>query len=210
MKYEGIYWTILSPAIKSSIKQRFGDEMAKKAIKNGKTKYREILAEAPDLGKGNPMASNAYFAYVFVAAYLGADGGMKPEDIADVMRDVLKKMSPFFGMTDLNKDPKKWSREMRKYRKWYEAGNGAKYPTTWKVELDDTLHRDGDYYALTACPICNFLTSKGMGDVMKPLCELDAVMFAYQHGVLHRDHTIASGADYCDYWIVPDKIKDPQ
>lgn len=210
MKYAGIYWTVLSPAIKSSIRQRFGSDMAEEAIKNGKEEYRKLLAEAPDLGKGNPMASNAYFAYVFVAAYLGTNGGMTPDDIANVMKDVLKKMSPFFGMTNLNKDPKKWNREMKKYKKWYDEGNGEKYPTTWKVEFDDSLHRDGDYYALTACPICSFLTSKGMGDVMKPLCELDAVMFAYQHGVLHREHTIASGADSCDYWIVPDKIKDPK
>lgn len=210
MNYQGMYWAILSPAMKSSMKKRFGIELARKAIKNGKGEYRKLLAEAPDLGKGNPMASNAYFAYVFVAAYLGADGDMTPDDIAAVMNDVLKKMSPFFGTTNLNRDPKKWHREMKKYQKWYEAGNGVKYPTTWKVEFDDSLHRDGDYYALTACPICSFLTSKGLGDVMQPLCELDAVMFAYQHGTLHREHTIASGGEYCDYWIVPDKITDPQ
>lgn len=210
MKYEGIYWTVLSPVIKSSIRKRFGDEMARKAIKNGKAKYRELLADAPELGKGNPMASNAYFAYVFVAAWLGTGRRLKPDDIADVMRDVLRKMKPFFGLTDLNKDPKKWNKEMTKYKKWYDAGNGTKYPTTWKVELDDSLHRDGSYYSLMTCPICSYLTGKGLGDIMSPLCELDAVMFAYQHGVLHRDHTIASGGDYCDYWIVPDRIRDPR
>lgn len=80
------------------------------------------------------MASNAYFAYVFVAAWLGTGKKISAEDIADVMKDVLAKM--------------------------------------------------------------------------KPLCELDAVMFAYQHGILHRGHTIASGGELCDYWIVGDKIKN--
>lgn len=210
MKYEGIYWAVLSPAIKSSIKKRFGSDMAEKAIKNGKTEYRKLLADAPELGKGNPMASSAYFAYVFVGVWLGTGRQLKPEEVADVMRDVLKKMKPFFGTINMNKDPKKWTREMGKYKAWYDAGNGAKYPATWKVELDDTLHRDGSYYGLMTCPICSYLTEKGLGEIMPPLCELDAVMFSYQHGVLHRDHTIASGGDYCDYWIVPDKIKDPQ
>jgi len=30
------------------------------------------------------------------------------------------------------------------------------------------------------------------------------------HGVLHRDYTLATGGDMCDYWIVPDKIQNPQ
>lgn len=209
MKYQGIYWTILSPIIKKSIKKRFGSEQADAAIRNGKAEYRKLLSSAPELGKGNPMASNAYFAYVFVAAWLGTGKRLTPEDIAEVMKDVLRKMKPFFGLTDLNKDPKKWTREMKKYKKWYDAGNGEKYPTTWKVELDDNLHRDGSYYALTACPICTFLNNEGFGEIMPNLCELDAVMFSYQHGVLHREKTIASGEDMCDYWIVPDKVKNP-
>lgn len=210
MKYQGIYWAVLSPAIKRSIKNRFGAEMAQKAVKNGKGEYKKLLAAAPELGKGNPMASNAYFAYVFVAAWLGTGKKISAEDIADVMKDVLLKMKPFFALTDLNKDPKKWTREMKKYQKWCEKGNAQKYPATWKVALDEKLHRDGSYYALLSCPICSFLNEQGLGDVMKPLCELDAVMFSYQHGTLRREHTIASGGEMCDYWIVGDKVKNPE
>lgn len=41
---------------------------------------------------------------------------------------------------------------------------------------------------------------------MMPLCcELDEVMIALQHGVLHRKHTLADGRDYCDYYITGNK-----
>lgn len=210
MKYQGIYWTVLSPMIKSSIRRRFGEELAERAVRHGKPEYRRLVDGAPELGRGNNMASNAYFAYVFVAAWLGTGKELRPSDMAIVMRDVLARMRPFFALTDLNKTPKKWHESMARYAAWYDAGNGERYPTTWKVHFDENLHRDGDYYYFTACPICSYLTSIGLGEIMPSLCETDSTMFAFQHGVLHRDHTIASGDDVCDYWIVGDQVADPQ
>ena len=40
---------------------------------------------------------------------------------------------------------------------------------------------------------------------MPLFCELDEVMIALQHGVLHRARTLASGGAYCDYFITGDK-----
>ena len=40
---------------------------------------------------------------------------------------------------------------------------------------------------------------------MPLFCELDEVMIALQHGVLHREHTLADGGDYCDYYITGNK-----
>ena len=31
----------------------------------------------------------------------------------------------------------------------------------------------------------------------------------YSHDILHRDYTLASGGNICDYWIVPDQINNP-
>ena len=63
MKYVGIYWTVFAPMMKKSITKRVDKEMADTAIKQGKTEYKRLLSRADDLGHGNPMATNAYFAY---------------------------------------------------------------------------------------------------------------------------------------------------
>ena len=42
-------------------------------------------------------------------------------------------------------------------------------------------------------------------EMMPLFCELDEVMIALQHGVLHRKHTLADGGDYCDYYITGNK-----
>ena len=211
MPYKGYYWTILSPLIRRSIAQRFGKELAAQAIKKGKVEYRGLLERADDIGPKNPMAQNAYFAYVFVAAWLGADKKFSPEGLSLVMQDVLHKMRPFFAMTNLNtkKGSTYWYREMKKYEKW-SADKLDKYPSTWRVHFDENLHKDGSYYYFTSCPICSFCQKEGISEIMGPLCGTDWLMFEMQHGKLYRDYTIAQGDKLCDYWVVGDKIKDPK
>ena len=116
MKYKGYYWTLFAPMIKKSISVRFGKELAEKAVRNGKDEYRKLVQNAPELGNNNPMASNAFFAYVFVGAWLGANKEISPEEMGLVMQDVLKNVRFFFGLVDLNKDEKKWYPQKNLYR----------------------------------------------------------------------------------------------
>ena len=106
MKYKGFYWTLFAPMVKKSMISRFGKEVAKKAIQEGKVHYKKLVINSPELGKGNAMAGNAYFAYVFVGAWLGTGKKISPQDMGNVMRDVLKNVRFFFGLVDLNKDEK--------------------------------------------------------------------------------------------------------
>ena len=82
MKYIGIYWTVFAPLIKKSIRKRFDGNLAEQAIRQGKDEYRRLLSRADDLGPGNPMAMNAYFAYVFAAAWLGSGKKTTPDGMA--------------------------------------------------------------------------------------------------------------------------------
>ena len=121
MKYVGVYWSLFAPMIKKSIRKRFGMPLAERSIREGKKEYRRLLSRADELGPGNPMATNAYFAYVFAAAWLGSGRKITPEEMALVMTDVLesKLLRTVFGMTDLNRQPKKWYRDMKKYEAWF-------------------------------------------------------------------------------------------
>ena len=210
MKYKGIYWALFAPMIKRSIAARYGSELAKMAIRQGKQEYRCLLARADDLGPGNPMAMNAYFAYVFAAAWLGSEKKIPVDEMSDVMTDVLTSplMKTVFGMTDLNKKPKKWLQDMKKYDAWYKDHRES-YPVNWVVHFDETKHKDGSFYYFTRCPICEFCERDGIGELMSALCATDEVMFRLQHGQLRRSQTIANGDAMCDYWIVGDKTRDP-
>ena len=208
MKYIGIYWTVFAPLIKKSIRKRFDGNLAEQAIRQGKDEYRRLLSRADDLGPGNPMAMNAYFAYVFAAAWLGSGKKITPDGMALVMTDVLESrpLRTLFGLTDLNRKPKKWEQDMRKYAAWF-AVHGKDYPVNWHVSFDASRHQDGSYYCFTRCPICEFCQREGISELMPALCSTDEVMFRLQHGTLHREHTIANGNSMCDYWIVGDRVK---
>ena len=211
MKYVGIYWLLFAPMIKKSIRQRFSASLAEQSIREGKKEYKRLLSRADDLGPGNPMASNAYFAYVFAAAWLGSGRKIAPDEMALVMTDVLESrlLRTAFGITDLNRQPKKWYRDMKKYEAWFDK-HGKEYPVNWNVSFDESRHRDGSYYFFTRCPICEFCEREGIAELMPALCSTDEVMFRLQHGRLYREHTIANGESVCDYWVVGDKIRDPK
>jgi len=206
MKYIGAYWSLFAPMMKKSITNRFNKELADKTIRDGKDEYKRLLTRADDLGPGNPMASNAYFAYVFAAAWLGSGKKITPEEMGFVMTDVLESplLRAVFGMTDLNKTPKKWEKDMRKYEAWFRK-HGEDYPVNWNVNFDETRHKEGSFYYFTRCPICELCQREGIAELMPALCSTDEVMFHLQHGKLHREYTIASGDPICDYWITGDK-----
>lgn len=197
--------------MKKSIKTRFGAELPRRSIKNGKKEYRGLLSRADDLSRGNPMVMNAYFAYVFAGAWLGSNREITPDQMALIMTDVSQSrlLRTVFGMTDMNKTPKKWYKDMKKYQAWFDK-HGKKYPVNWIVNFDENRHKDGSFYYFTRCPICEFCKREGIMELMPALCSIDEVMFRLQHGKLYREQTIASGGNMCEYWIVGDKEKTPK
>ena len=92
-----------------------------------------------------------------------------------------------------------------KYYKWYTPEKEKQYPTAFKVDFVGQPHEGACYYRITRCPICIYTEKLGVPELMPLFCELDEVMITLQHGVLHRQQTIASGGAYCDYFITGDK-----
>ena len=82
MKQNGLYWALFTPIIRKSVAKRFGKELAEQSIRHGKSEYKRLLRCADDLGPGNPMAMNAYFAYVFTAVWLGSWKQITPDEAA--------------------------------------------------------------------------------------------------------------------------------
>ena len=119
------------------------------------------------------------------------------------MRRALYSVKWYFSRTDLNTEKGKAEnkKSITKYVKWYTPEREKQYPTSFKVDFVGQPHEGACYYRITRCPICVYAKKLGVAELMPLFCELDSVMIALQHGVLHRSQTIASGGDYCDYYI---------
>ena len=66
------------------------------------------------------------------------------------------------------------------------------------------------FYYFTRCPLNDFAREYGYIEVLPVCCELDYILTEASHGKLIREYTLAEGGPICDYWIVPDKMKNPQ
>ncbi len=213
MKYKGTYMTLFPLLLRKYLKQEYGKEVATKALKGAPSIYKEMLEKCDDIGYDNPMADNIYMCFVFLAIWKAADGAIDPASYRHVVRKFIKSpiASKVLGNKDLNKpeDLEKAKARFHAMQDWADAHPQYK-EKTWDFNFDETRHEVGSYYHFTRCPIEAFARKNGYLEVLPVCCEVDHLMVEAYHGVLHRDYTLATGGDICDYWIVPDQIKDPK
>ena len=96
-------------------------------------------------------------------------------------------------------------KSIMKYTKWYTPKKETQYPTSFKVDFVGQPYEGACYCRITRCPICAYAEKLGVSELMPLFCELDEVMISLQHGVLHRQQTLAGGGEYCDYFITGDR-----
>lgn len=187
--------------------EKYDKAYAQSIMKQSKAFYRQLVEGADDIGDDNPMAYNALFALAFVAPYVASEKKIPPETVQEMMRRSLYHIKWYFARTDLNTDKGKAEnkKSIVKYVKWYTSEKEKRYPTSFKVDFVGQPYESACYYRITRCPICAYAEMLGVRELMPLFCELDEVMITLQHGVLHRQQTIAGGGDYCDYFITGDK-----
>ena len=203
MKYNGFYFWLFSKPMKQVLTEKYGRQYAGSIMKKSRQVYRELVEKADDIGSDNPMAYNELFALAFVAPYVASGKRIPPQTIQEMMRRALYHVKWYFGMTDLNTEKGKAANKkvIVKYVKWYTSERERQYPTSFKVDFVGQPHENACYYRITRCPICTYAKKLGVSELMLLFCELDSVMIALQHGVLHRQQTLASGGEFCDYYI---------
>ena len=211
MQYNGFFYALFAPTMKKVIAEKHGKDFAKDVMKKSKRVYKEIVLNAEDMGKGNPMAFNQLFALAFVAPYLASDKKISPETVQEMMRQALYHVKWYFSRTDLNTDKGKAENKkaIMAYVKWYTPEKEKQYPNSFKVDFVGQPYEGACYYRITRCPICRCCRQLGVEELMPLLCELDDVMINLQHGVLHREQSIAAGGEYCDYFITGNREKVP-
>lgn len=213
MPYKSLYIKLFPLFMKKFMKEQYGRDVTKKAFKAAPSIYRDMLQKVDDIGTDNPMAGNIYMAFVFMAIWKAADGAIDIDSYRTVVRSTATKslLRKFIGKSDLNSPDgvKNGNEKMHRMKEW--ADNHPQYQgKTWDFNFDETLHSDGFFYYFTQCPINTFARKYGYLEVLPVCCELDHILTEASHGKLIREYTLATGGDVCDYWIVPDRIKNPQ
>lgn len=187
--------------------EKYGKQYAAEIMKKSHKVYKELVAQADDIGDDNPMAYNELFALAFVAPYVASEKKIPPETVQEMMRRALYHIKWYFSRTDLNtaKGKAENKKSVVKYAAWYTPENEKQYPTSFKVDFEGQPYDGACYYRITRCPICAYADKLGVRELMPLFCELDEVMITLQHGVLHRQHTLAQRRRLLRLLITGDK-----
>jgi len=212
MKYKGTFIKVFPILMKKYMLEQYGKNVTRNAFKKAPAIYRDMLNNTEDIGSDNPMAGNIYMAFVFMAIWKASDGAIDVDGYRTVVRNFLTK-SParkFIGKSDMNdpEDVKKAKEKFRRMQAWVDEHPQYR-DKTWDFNFDETRHKDGSFYYFTRCPINDFARKYGYLEVLPVCCELDHIITEASKGRLIREYTLATGGSVCDYWIVPDKLKNP-
>ena len=213
LKYKGTFITMFPLMMKKFMVEQYGKKVTKEAYKKAPAIYRQMLSEVEDIGSENPMAGNIYMAFVFMAIWKAADGAIDTESYRTVVRNLLTKTfaRKFIGKSDMNnpEDVLKAKAKFRRMQAWADEHPEYK-DKTWDFNFDESRHKDGSFYYFTRCPLNDYARKYGYLEVLPVCCELDHLLTEASKGKLIREYTLATGGPICDYWIVPDKLANPQ
>ncbi|MDO5695849.1 MAG: L-2-amino-thiazoline-4-carboxylic acid hydrolase [Eubacteriales bacterium] len=212
MKYKFSYWYFFVHYIKEYLKEEFGKERAKDIIVSSKKEYRKLLNRAEDIGGRNPMAKNMYFAMVFLAFHVAYPETFDQRGLEALLAALYRKkgFTKWIRLLNVNNPRhfKMLKKKLLKAANWIDVRE-AQYPTSWKFRFPD-VHRDGFYYEFTKCPIAEFFKKNGYDELTPLFCQIDYKNIELARGKLYREKTLATGDDVCDFWLVPDKVKNPR
>lgn len=212
LPYKGTFIKLFSFLLKKPMKEEFGKELAKKALKRALIIYKDLLNKTEDIGADNPMASNIYMCFVFLAIWKAGEGAITPEGMKVVLQKFMQTSvaQKMMGGRNMNipEDFAKGRAKMQAAKDWADSHPQYK-DKTWDINFDDTKHKDGYFYYFTRCPLEKFARDNGYMEILPVCCDIDHMITRANHGVLYRDYTLATGGKMCDYWLVPDGIKNP-
>ena len=207
MKYNGLYFWMFQGSMKKVLTETYDRRYAEEIMRKSKKVYRDLIEYGDDIGDDNPMLFNELCVLVFVAPYLASEKKISVDVVRKMIHKSLDHVKFFFSMTNLNtaKGKAQSLKSIHRYVEWYTPEKEAKYPTSFKVDFVGRPSEDACYYRITRCPIYLYTKKLGAEELIPLFCELDHTMIHLQHGILHREQTLASGGQYCDYWITGDK-----
>lgn len=203
---------IVYKAIIRYLKKHYPSEI-KQILKHAREILPVLKAKAPNLGgKENTLANNMDMFLLFLAFYEATGHRMDGKAIDEIIEDLYDRLK--FLNVILNINRRGFLKVLRKYLyKSYQTyadkveqkrGNGE-WTETWGMIVNPKNTDVGIDFTLVGCPIAEYAKKYGYEDLMPHMCALDHAYAKIMHAKLIRTHTVATGADSCDYWYVPDE-----
>lgn len=168
--------------------------------------YDGFKKEVPDIGgTKNMLAGNLDMALAFFAFYEASDKRINGDSVLEMAGWMFSKMSFASKIADFNKP---WMAKLMykvyiPYAKKVEKHKAkGEWANAWSVRINPESFTEGCSFHLIGCPLVDFARKHGYMELMPYMCETDHMSASLMNAKLLRKHTVAQGADSCDYWYV--------
>ena len=199
-------------AIIRYLKKHYPRELDK-IVKRAKDILPDLKAKAPDIGgRENTLANNLDMFLLFLSFYEASDHRMAGEAIDEIIADLYMRLKFLSSIMNINHPG--FLKVLRKFMyKSYQAyadkvkrkKRQGEWIETWDMIVNPDNKEEGFAFTLVGCPLADYAKKYSYEDLMPHMCALDHSYAKIMHAKLIRTHTVATGADSCDYWYVPDE-----
>ena len=205
---------LVNRAIRRYLKKHY-PRSRKRIIARAERIRPKLMKKAPDMGgKENSLAGNLNMFILFLSYYEATNHRMAGEAIDEIIEDIYKHMKVFNRVMDINNKSiltllrKYLYRSYQKYADTVEEKKShGQWMDTWGMIVNPNNDDRGFAFTLVGCPLVEYAKKYGYMELMPHMCALDHSYAKLMHAKLIRTHTVATGADSCDCWYVPDKSK---
>lgn len=193
-------WLIYRKSFRKHLSSVLGYDEKKSGtiMRSAGKKYREIIDQMPEFERADRFKMNAVNCALFISFLSCMD--RKPSLETATRFYTKAMMTPvtkwFCRMSGKNKFTPQDIQDMKETAAFRAADRN---PYSWNMEY--IPYEDGSGYEarFTKCGICTLMKQYGFYDLTPAMCRLDYDMSeAGGASVFTREHTIASGWEYCD------------
>ena len=164
--------------------------------------YRQMVSRTPDTGSmtQNPLRVCMTAGMLWLSVYEAAEGRMSEERFEGIVDACMK--APLVHRSFRTKAKTAFTVKAQQKRAEVlaktDAGNN---PYQWDGSV--TLGRDPEEYTILyrQCGLCALGQQEGLFHLVPYMCALDTMSIDWMGGVLYRTRTLATGGDYCDFYI---------
>ena len=203
MKYLGMpagMWALFAGSFQNRLADVLGYDRptAEKITKKAHNKYKELIANLPDLEKGDRFQMNIVSCAMLAAFVLNMPKRPNVDDLTEYYAAAMMT-GPMKWFCRKSGKKKFSSKDIEGMRRTAAFRAADRNPYSWNMEY--LPYPDGSGYEarFSRCGICTLMGELGLGDLVPAMCRLDYTMSeAGGADVFVRKYTLASGGPYCD------------
>lgn len=206
MKYtmcETLMWHALTPTLFRWLREQEQEWDITCLKKKAKHVYTEMVERTPEIGslRDNSLRVCLSAGMVWLSVYEAADQKMNEKCFEGMVKASMEAPLIKGSYKGKAKIAFTLKAQQKRARNAVKGNALSDSPFNWNTKV--IFGRDADEYTIhyRRCGLCALGQQEGLFHLVPYMCAIDIMSIEWMGGVLYRTKTLATGGDYCDFYI---------